>query len=58
MAKRIQQAITVRVVHDGREISQAQMQNLIINSAVIDRIVNSVADRSVDIPYEASQSAS
>ena len=57
MAKRIQQAITVRVVYDGREISQAQMQNLIINSAVIDRIVNSVADRSV-IPYEASQSAS
>ena len=50
--------ITVRIVYDGREISEENLKNLVINSPVVDRIVNSVADRLTDVANDIPQSAS
>ena len=50
--------ITVRVFYDGREVPQSQLKDLIIKSSTVDRIINSVADRSVDIIDDTPRSAS
>lgn len=50
--------ITVRVIYDGREVPQSQLKDLIVASPTIDRLVNSVADRSADIIDDTPRSAS
>ena len=50
--------ITVRIIYNDRTISEDELSKLIINSSVVDRIVNSVADRLTDVANDIPQSAS